>query len=454
VDNVNATTANEAHDSRHVDNELQKVPHDAKRGSRPPNDQMVFASERHHFRARTYERPIETARRWSQNEVPPAVVRQLNGHLDHRADTARASRLRREPVWEHLQDGPLYTGRAGPIPIALTDTAQIGQTATRSLDDARILVIGGAGFIGSHIVEQLLQEPAREIVVLDNLVRGKRENLASALKDPRVSLIDGSIADPKLLARLMEGTDYAFHLAALWLYECVHHPRDAIEINIVGTFNVMEAAQAAGVKKVVYSSSASVYGDALFTPMTESHPFNNRTTYGATKIAGEQLFRAWNEQHGLDYVGLRYMNVYGPRMDYQGTYVSVIMKVLDRIDQGERPAVWGDGSQAYDFVHVVDVARANILALKSGATDSFYNVGTGVKTTVNELVGKLLELSGSDLEIEYLPQEQMFVTHRIGSTDAAAAELGFRATVPLDEGLRSVMEWRRRDQQRALTARA
>jgi UDP-glucose 4-epimerase len=252
----------------------------------------------------------------------------------------------------------------------------------------------------------------------------------------------------------MRDTDYVFHLAALWLYECVHHPRDAIEINIVGTFNVMEAAQAAGVEKVVYSSSASVYGDALVTPMTEDHPFNNRTTYGATKIAGEQLFRAYNEQHGLDYVGLRYMNVYGPRMDYQGTYVSVIMKVLDRIDDGERPSVWGDGSQAYDFVHVVDVARANIHALKSSATDSFYNVGTGVKTSVNELVGSLLELSGSELEIEYLPQEQMFVTNRIGSTEAAEADLGFSATVPLEEGLRSVIEWRRRDQQRALTAQA
>jgi UDP-glucose 4-epimerase len=315
--------------------------------------------------------------------------------------------------------------------------------------DSKILVIGGAGFVGSHIVDQLLEKPVREIVVLDNFVRGTRANLRKAEQDPRVRVVDGSITDVELLRELMEGTDYVFHLAALWLFECVHEPRKAVDVNIVGTFNVVEAAEKAGVKKVVYSSSASVYGDALFTPMTEEHPFNNRTTYGATKIAGEQLFRAFNEQHGLDYVGLRYMNIYGPRMDYKGTYVSVIMKVLDKIDAGERPVVFGDGSQAYDFIHVDDVARANILALESDATDACYNVGMGVKTTINELVTKLLEITGSDLEIEYKPQEQMFVTHRVGSTEKAEEDLGFRAEIPLDEGLRSVVEWRQSDQQRA-----
>jgi UDP-glucose 4-epimerase len=316
----------------------------------------------------------------------------------------------------------------------------------RSLEGSRVLVIGGAGFIGSHVVDQLLLEPVAEVVVLDNLVRGSLENLADALGDPRVSFVDGSIADLGLLQSLMEGTDYVFHLAALWLYECVHEPRRAVEINVVGAWNVIETALAANVKKVVYSSSASVYGDAVFTPMTEEHPFMNRTLYGATKIAGEQFYRAMNEQHGLDYVGLRYMNVYGPRMDYLGTYVSVIMKVLDRIDAGERPTVFGDGSQAYDFVHVVDVARANVLALKSAATDSFYNVGTGVKTTINELTDRLLAVAGSDLEVEYLPQEQMFVTHRIGSTENAERDLGFAARISLDEGLESVIDWRREDQ--------
>src|SRR5918992_876753 len=311
------------------------------------------------------------------------------------------------------------------------------------IDNSRVLVIGGAGFVGSHIVDQLLAEPVREIVVLDNLVRGTRNNLAGALQDDRVTLVEGSVEDLDLLKDLMRGTDYAFHLAALWLYECVHEPRKALEANVVGTYNVIEAAQEAGVKKVVYSSSASVYGNAVEEPMTEEHPFNNRTMYGATKIAGEQFFRAFHDQRGLDYNGLRYMNIYGPRMDYKGTYVSVIMKVLDRIDAGEPPVIFGDGSQAYDFVHVADVARANILALQADATDEFFNIGIGVKTTIRELVDVLLELTGSDLEPEYRPQEQMFVTHRVGSTEKAERLLGFRATIPLEEGLRSIVEWRR-----------
>ena len=314
------------------------------------------------------------------------------------------------------------------------------------LQDSRILVIGGAGFVGSHIVDQLLEEPVREVVVLDNFVRGTRENLSAAATDARISIVDGSILDTDLLGEMMTGTDYVFHLAALWLYECVHEPRSAVEVNIVGTFNVIEAAQAASVKKVVNSSSASVYGDAVETPMTEDHPLNNRTTYGATKIAGEQLFRACNEQHTLDYVGLRYMNVYGPRMDYKGAYVSVIMKVLDKIEAGEAPQIFGDGSQAYDFVHVSDVARANILALKSDATDVNLNVGTGVKATIRELVDALLEITGSDLRPEYLPQEQMFVTHRVGSTELAESLIGFKAEIPYEDGLRSVVEWRRRNQ--------
>ena len=234
----------------------------------------------------------------------------------------------------------------------------------------------------------------------------------------------------------MRGTDYVFHLAALWLYECVHEPRKALEANVVGTYNVIEAAQEAGVKKVVYSSSASVYGNAVEEPMTEDHPFHNRTMYGATKIAGEQFFRAFHERHGLDYVGHRYMNIYGPRMDYRGTYVSVIMKVLDRIDEGLPPLIYGDGSHTYDFVHVADVARANILSLKAEATDTFFNIGTGLGTTINELVGMLLEITGSDIEPEYLPQEQVFVTNRIGSTELAEQLLGFRAEVDLRAGPR------------------
>lgn len=320
------------------------------------------------------------------------------------------------------------------------------------LNNSRILVIGGAGFVGSHIVDQLTAEPVREIVVLDNFVRGTRGNLRQAMQDDRVRLVEGSITDLELLRGLMQDADYVFHLAALWLYECVHQPRSALDVNVVGTYNVIETAQQAGVKKIVYSSSASVYGDAVQTPMTEEHPFNNRTMYGATKIAGEQFFRAFYEQHRLDYVGLRYMNIYGPRMDYKGAYVSVIMKVLDRIDQGLPPIIFSDGSQSYDFIHVHDIARANILALKSNATDDFFNVGMGVKTTIDELVRMLLEITGSDLQPEYRPQEQMFVTHRVGSTEKAERLLGFQAGIPLEEGLQSVVEWRRQDQQRMVTA--
>jgi UDP-glucose 4-epimerase len=314
------------------------------------------------------------------------------------------------------------------------------------LTGKRIVVIGGAGLIGSHIVDQLVEEPVAEVVVLDNFVRGTKRNLEAALaRSDKLKIVDGSMMDRDLLRDVLAGADGVYLLAALWLGECVNDPRSAIDVNVVGTWNVIEACLAANVKRVIYSSSASVYGNALTTPMTEEHPFNNRTMYGATKIAGEQFFRAMNEQHRLPYAGMRYMNIYGPRMDYRGTYVSVIMKVLDRIEQGLPPVIFGDGSQAYDFIHVADAARCNILAMQSEVTDEFFNVGTGIKTTIAELVEKLLAITGSDLKPEYRAEETSFVTHRVGSTEKAEQLLGFRATTPLDEGLRSVVEWRRRD---------
>jgi UDP-glucose 4-epimerase len=310
------------------------------------------------------------------------------------------------------------------------------------LADARILVIGGAGFIGSHAVEQLLELPVGRVTVLDNFVRGTRDNLAAAARDERVELVEGSILDRELLNALTAEADHVIHLAALWLGECLNDPRAALETNVLGTFNVLEAARDAGVRRLIFSSSASVYGDALFVPMTEQHPFNNRTMYGATKIAGEQFLRAFHAQYGLDYVGLRYMNAYGPRMDDKGVYVSVIAKTLDRLDRGEPPVIFGDGSQAYDFVHVTDLARSNLLALGADVTDAVYNVGTGVQTTIRELVEELIAITGVDVEPEYREEGVSHVTNRVGDTVAAERDLGFVAEVSWREGLRSLVEWR------------
>jgi UDP-glucose 4-epimerase len=311
------------------------------------------------------------------------------------------------------------------------------------LNGKRIVLIGGAGLVGSHITDQLTKEPVSEIVVFDNFVRGTEGNLAQARRHPKVRVVQASMTDRAALARELKGADGVFLLASLWLGECVNDPRSAWEVNTLGTWNVVEACLDARVKRLVYSSSASVYGNALVTPMTEEHPFNNRTTYGATKIANEQMLRAIFEQHKLPYIGMRYMNIYGPRMDYHGTYVSVIMKVLDRIYAGERPIVFGDGSQVYDFIYIEDVAEANILGMKAECADENFNIGMGIGTSLNELVGMLLDLTGSKLEIEYKPQAQSFVTNRIGSTDKATRLLGFTAHTGLRDGLARVVEWRK-----------
>ncbi len=310
---------------------------------------------------------------------------------------------------------------------------------------SKILVIGGAGFIGSHVVEELIKEDVEEIVIYDNFFRGTRENLKAALKDPRVKVYDvgGDITQSDILESAIRGKDYVFHLAALWLLQCYEFPRAAFDVNMRGTFNVLEACVSNNIKKLVYSSSASVYGDAVELPMTEDHPYNNRTFYGATKIAGEHMCRAFYDRYKLDYVGLRYMNVYGARQDYKGAYVAVIMKILDRIDKGLPPIVYGDGSQAYDFIYVSDVARANICALKSDISDRFYNVGKGIKTSIKELCEMILDITESDLKIQYEPAGQTFVSNRIGSTKRAEAEINFKADIELREGLTKLIEWRK-----------
>jgi len=309
---------------------------------------------------------------------------------------------------------------------------------------SKILVIGGAGLIGSHVVEELTKEDVGSIVIYDNFCRGVKENLSTAMLDPRVTIFEvgGDITNTDILDAAMKDVDYVIHLAALWLLQCYEYPRAAFEVNIKGTFNVLEACVKNNIKKLVYSSSASVYGNAVEIPMQEAHPYNNRTFYGATKIAGEHMCRAFHERYGLNYVGLRYMNVYGPRQDYKGAYVAVIMKVLDLIDQGLPPVIYGDGSQSYDFIYVGDTARANVLALKADVTDRFYNVGMGKPTTINELTKLLLELTASSLKPRYEPQGQTFVTHRIGSTKLAEKDLGFFAKVELREGLNKLIEWR------------
>jgi UDP-glucose 4-epimerase len=308
----------------------------------------------------------------------------------------------------------------------------------------RILVIGGAGLIGSHVVEELLKEDAKEVVVFDNFCRGTLENLHESLKDPRCHVfeIGGDILQTDVLNSAMKGMDGVIHLAALWLLQCYEFPRAAFDVNIRGTFNVFEACVANNVKRLVYSSSASVYGDAVEEPMTEEHPYNNWTFYGATKIAGEHMFKAYHKRYGLEGVGLRYMNVYGPRQDYKGTYIAVMMKILDNIDKGISPLVYGDGRQAYDFIYVGDTARANVCALKSETPFGFYNVGRGIKISIQELTELILRITNSDLPIRYEPAGQTFVTNRVGDAKAAERDLGFRWTVDLEEGLRRLIEWR------------
>lgn len=324
------------------------------------------------------------------------------------------------------------------------------------LTGKRILVIGGAGLIGSHIVDLLTETDVAEIVIYDNFFRGRVENLRDAMKDPRVKIYPhgGDVLHSDILERAMEGINGVFHLAALWLLQCHEYPRSAFDVNIRGTYNVIEAAVRQKVKRVIYSSSASVYGDAVELPMTEEHPYNNFTFYGATKIAGEHMFKSLGTRYGLDWAGLRYMNVYGPRQDYKGAYIAVMMKILDRLDAGQAPVVYGDGSQQYDFIDVLDIARANICAMRADVTGHCYNVGRGIGTSIKELAELLIRLSGSDARIHYEPAGQTFVTNRIGSVEAAERDLGFRWRIDLEEGMKRLIEWRRADVQAVEARRA
>jgi UDP-glucose 4-epimerase len=307
----------------------------------------------------------------------------------------------------------------------------------------RILITGGAGLVGSHIADLLVRENNPEIIVLDNFVRGRRENLAWATANGNVEIVQGDIRDTKLLHEVMQGIDLVFHQAAIRITQCAEEPRLALEVLADGTFNVLEAAAAAKVKKVVAASSASVYGLADDFPTTEKHhPYNNRTLYGAAKVFNEGLLRSFHEMYGLDYVALRYFNVYGPRMDIYGAYTEVLIRWMERIAAGQPPLILGDGTQTMDFVYIEDIARANILAAKANITDEVFNVASGVETSLNDLAACLLRVMGSSLQPKYGPARKVnAVPRRLAETGSAKQRIGFEAQVGLDEGLRRLVAW-------------
>jgi UDP-glucose 4-epimerase len=319
----------------------------------------------------------------------------------------------------------------------------------------RVLVTGGAGLIGSHIIDRLLLQGVPEIVVLDNLVRGRSENIAGPLASGRVRMVEGDIRDRSRVAEVMEGVDVLYHMAAIRITQCAEEPRLALEVMVDGTFNVLEAAVRAKVRRVVAASTASVYGLAEEFPTTEDHhPYNNRTLYGAAKVFNEGLLRSFHDMYGLPYVALRYFNVYGPRMDVYGAYTEVLIRWMERIVEGKPPLIFGDGRQTMDFVYVEDIARANVLAAESSAVDAVFNVASGAETSLNDLAQALLRVMASDLQIEYGPARKInAVSRRLADTSSAAAKLGFRAEVSLENGLRRLVAWWRSQRTAAVAGR-
>lgn len=302
------------------------------------------------------------------------------------------------------------------------------------ISGSRLLVTGGSGFIGSHLVDLLTQEDVAQIVVFDKAIR--HSNLTAALKSRKVKLTEGDIKNIADLREVMKDIDGVFHLAALPIGTSAQNPRACLEINVNGTFNVLEVAkEVSSPKKIVFSSASSVYGDTIET-MDESHPLNAKTIYGASKIAGEFFLRAFYDMYSLDYTTLRYMNVYGPRQEG-----GLVMNVLKRIKSGQPPVIFGDGTQSFDFIYVEDIAAANIAAMKSQVTDEVFNVGSGTEATVKEVVELLLELTGSNLKPEFKLDEKVPMQRRVGSNEKAAKFLNFRASVSLKDGLKRVIDW-------------
>jgi UDP-glucose 4-epimerase len=319
----------------------------------------------------------------------------------------------------------------------------------------KVLVTGGGGAIGSNVVDELVLAGAEEIVVLDNFVRGRRENLEWAMANGPVQLIEGDIRDQALMRRLMSDVDVLFHLAAIRITQCAEEPRLALQVLVDGTFNCFEAAVDAGVRRVVASSSASVYGLAEEFPTRESHhPYANDTLYGAAKAFNEGLLRSMHAMNGLDYVALRYFNVYGPRMDVHGVYTEVLVRWMERISAGQPPLILGTGHQTMDFIYMTDIARANLLAAESEVTDEVFNVASGVETSLLELAEMLLAVMGrADLSVEFGPERAVNkVSRRLADTAAARERLGFEAEVSIEEGLTRLVEWWKAERAGAPTA--
>ena len=321
-----------------------------------------------------------------------------------------------------------------------------------NIDQSTIVVTGGAGLVGSATVDLLLRShnPAR-IVILDNLSRGSRANVESAVRDSRVELLEGDIRNRGAVAAVMRGADAVFHLAALRITACAAEPREAFDVMCAGTYNVVEAAQRAGVRRLVAASTASVYGMADRFPTSEDHhPYNNKTWYGVSKLMLEGLLRAFNDMHGLPYVALRYFNVYGPRMDIHGQYTEVLIRWMERIENNQAPLILGDGTQTLDFVYVDDVARANVLALQSDVSDEVFNVAAGVETSLTDLARLLARVMERDIEPEYGAERKVnAVPRRLASIDKAQHVLGFSTSIPLEDGLCRLVAWWRAERTRA-----